>query len=292
MNIGKFKVDVLDTGVFTLDGGSMFGVVPKALWAKAYHPGDELNRIPLSARPLLVRWDDKKILIDTGNGDKFSDKLANIYSIDKTKSSLEVALKQFDLKPEDIDAVILTHLHFDHVGGATKKIGDKIIPTLPNAKFYVQKDHLNWAKNPTEKDRASFFKDDFMPLLADGLLETIDGEGEIFQGISVIPVNGHTKSMQTVKITDGGTTLYYCADLCPTNAHVPIPYVMGYDNFPLIAIEEKKKIMPQAYEEGWILCYEHDVFYQASTVKSTEKGFISGEKINISESVSKNYDIR
>lgn len=287
MNFGKFKVDVLDTGVFALDGGSMFGVVPKAIWAKAYHPGDELNRIPLSARPLLVRWGNKKILIDTGNGDKMSDKMVDIYSIDKSKSSLDVALKEYDLKPEDIDAVIFTHLHFDHAGGATKRIGDKIIPALPNAKYYVQKEHLDWAKNPTEKDRASFLKDDYMPLLAEGMVEIIDGEGEIFEGISVIPVNGHTKAMQTIKISDGGTTLYYCADLCPTNAHVPIPYVMGYDNYPLTAIEEKKKILPQAYEEGWILCYEHDVFFQGSNVQSTQKGFISGEKITISEKQSK-----
>lgn len=283
MKIGKFTVDVLDTGIFALDGGSMFGVVPKALWAKAYHPGDELNRIPLSARPLLVQWDNKKILIDTGNGNKFNDKLANIYSIDKSKSSLDVALKKFNLLPEDIDTVIFTHLHFDHSGGSTKIVGNDIIPSLPNAKYYVQKEHLEWAKNPTEKDRASFFKDDFMPLLANGLIETIDGEGEIFPGISVIPVNGHTKAMQTVKITDADITLFYCADLCPTNAHVPIPYVMGYDNYPLTAIEEKKKIIPQAYEEGWILCYEHDAFFQGSKVQATEKGFMSGEKIKITD---------
>lgn len=283
MDIGRFKIDVLDTGIFALDGGSMFGVVPKSLWAKAYHPGDELNRIPLSARPLLVRWNNKKILIDTGNGDKISDKLAQIYSIDKTKSSLEKALRDFNIKPEEIDAVIFTHLHFDHAGGATKKVDNKIIPVLPNARYYVQKEHFEWAKNPTEKDRASFFLDDFMPLYSDGLLETIDGVGEIFPGISVIPVYGHTKAMQTIKITDEGKTLYYCADLCPTNAHVPVPYVMGFDNYPLTAIEEKKKILPQAYEEQWIVCYEHDVFYQGSKIDSTDKGFISGEKIKITE---------
>jgi len=281
MQLGKFNIDVVDTGIFALDGGSMFGVVPKSLWAKAYHPGDELNRIPLSARPLLVRWDNKIVLIDAGNGTKMNDKLAAIYGIDKNKSSLEHALVPFGVKPEDVTDVIFTHLHFDHSGGATKYIDGKSIPLFQNARHYVQKDHLKWAQSPTEKDRASFLKDDYLPLIADGMLETIDGEGELFPGISLIQTFGHTTAMQAVKISDGGQTILYCADFCATSAHVPVPYVMGFDNQPLVAIEERKRILPQAYEEGWILCFEHDVNVQAAKVNSTEKGFSAGEKIVI-----------
>ena len=283
MNIGKFTIDAVETCVFGLDGGAMFGVVPKALWSKAYHPGDELNRIPLSVRPLLVRWDDRIVLIDTGNGTKFKDKFAQIYAIDRDKSSIETALLKFGISANDITDVILTHLHFDHAGGGTTIKDGKIVPTFPNAKYYVQKNQLNWAIKPTDKDKASFVKDDYEPLIADGMLETIDGAWEIFPGISLIPLFGHTNSMQLVKISDSGQSLLYCADLSPTHAHINIPFVMGYDNNPLTTIEEKKKLLPQAYEEGWLIAYEHDAFMQASKIISTEKGFTAGEKVEITK---------
>jgi glyoxylase-like metal-dependent hydrolase (beta-lactamase superfamily II) len=279
MRLGKFYIRSVDTGIFGLDGGAMFGVVPKSIWSRAYNPGDELNRIPLSARPLLVEWDNNKVLIDTGNGNKFNEKFEKIYNIDREKSSLQNALSGLKIGTDEITAVILTHLHFDHAGGSTYLKDGKLFPTLPNAKYYVQKEHLDWAKSPTEKDRASFVKDDYMPLLSEGLLDTIDGEGELFPGISVIPVFGHTTSMQIVKITDCGKTILYCADVLPTSAHIPVPYVMGYDNNPMITIEEKKKLLPVAYEEKWILAFEHDAFREASIVISNEKGFSAGETI-------------
>ncbi|MCL5991144.1 MAG: MBL fold metallo-hydrolase [Bacteroidetes bacterium] len=281
MNLGKFTIDAVETCVFGLDGGAMFGVVPKALWSKAYNPGDELNRIPLSARPLLVRWDERIVLVDTGNGTKFNDKFAQIYGIDREKSSIETALQKFGISPNDVTDVILTHLHFDHAGGGTTLRDGMLVPTFQNAKYFVQKNHLSWALKPTDKDKASFIKNDYEPLVAEGMLETIDGAGELFPGISLLPVNGHTNSMQLVKITDGGQTILYCADLSPTHAHINIPFVMGYDNNPLTSIEEKKKLLPQAYEEGWIIAYEHDAFMQASKVISTGKGFAAGEKVEI-----------
>ena len=283
MKFGKFNIESVDTGIFGLDGGPMFGVVPKVLWSKAYHPGDELNRIPLAARPLLVSWDNKKVLIDTGNGDKMNDRLTKIYNIDKQKSSITYALSKFDIKPDDITDVVLTHLHFDHCGGAVSRIDDKLIPTFPNAKYYIQKDHLNWANNATEKDRASFLRENYISLLSDGNVEMLDGEGELFPGIETILAHGHTKAMQMIKIKQDNQSLLYCADLCPTSAHVPVPYVMGYDNFPLTCLEEKKKFMAQAYEEGWIIVYEHDAFKQASVINSGEKGFFAGEEIIISK---------
>ncbi len=283
MKIGKFNIDVVDTGLFGLDGGAMFGVVPKALWSRAYNPGDELNRIPLAARPLLVRWDKNILLVDTGNGNKFNDKFAQIYNIDREKSSIENALKRFGLSANDVTHVILTHLHFDHAGGATVYRNGKPEPTFTNAKYFVQKTHLDWAKSPTEKDRASFVKDDYEPLLAEGVLDDVEGEGELLPGISVMPLFGHTKSMQLVKISDGVSSLIYVADLFPTSAHINVPFVMGYDNNPLTTIEEKKKILPRAYEEGWVIAYEHDAFTQASKVIAADKGFTAGEKLEITK---------
>jgi glyoxylase-like metal-dependent hydrolase (beta-lactamase superfamily II) len=282
MNIGKFSIEAVETGLFSLDGGAMFGVVPKVMWSKSYHPGDELNRIPLQARPLLVRWEGHIMLIDNGNGTKFNDKFASIYKIDRENSSIEKALEKHGVKPEDITDVLLTHLHFDHAGGSTRLEDGKAVPAFPNAYYYVQKEHLQWAKNPTEKDRASFIKDDFMPLEENSLLVQLDGPGTLFEGIDVIPHYGHTEAMQLIKISDGGQTLLYCADLCPTAAHIPVPFVMGYDNFPLRTIEEKKRILPQAYEEGWVLAFEHDAFTQAVRVQMNEKGgFMAGDAVRL-----------
>jgi glyoxylase-like metal-dependent hydrolase (beta-lactamase superfamily II) len=280
---GNFSIEILDTGIFGLDGGAMFGVVPKALWSKAYHPGDELNRIPLSARPLLIKTENKTILIDTGNGNKMDEKFADRYGINIEKSSPVNALLSAGVSPDEITDVILTHLHFDHAGGATIIENNKIVQTFPNAKYYVQKKHLEWALKPTDKDRASFVKVNFEVLLNEGLLELLDGEGELFPGISVHPVNGHTEAMQMVKIKTGEHTFLYCADLCPTSAHINIPFVMGYDNQPLVVIEEKKIFMSQAFEENWILCFEHDAFKQAAYVTQTPKGFSAGDNVIISD---------
>jgi len=273
MKIGKFQIDVIDTGLFALDGGAMFGVVPKPLWAKAYNSGDEANRIPLAAKPILIRWDDKKVLIDTGNGTKFPEKLANIYNIDLEKSNIAHSLAKLNLKPDDITDVILTHLHFDHAGGATYRLGNDIAPTFPNAKYYVQQSHYNWALNPTDKDSASFFRDDFEPLIANGMLHFTDGDGEIFPGIYVFPVFGHTQAMQLVKISGEGKTLLYLADLSPTAAHINIPYVLAYDNFPLTSIEEKKKYLQIAYEDNWMLFFEHDAFTDFGKLIQGKRGF-------------------
>jgi glyoxylase-like metal-dependent hydrolase (beta-lactamase superfamily II) len=259
----------------------MFGIVPKPLWSKAYHPGDELNRIPLSARPLLVRWDCHLLLIDVGNGTKMDEKFRKIYNIDLEKSSFDHSLRPFGIQAEDITDVVLTHLHFDHAGGSTTIRNGKVVPTFPNAKYYVQKDHLKWAASPTEKDAASFIPDNCDPLIAEGVLETVDGEGEIYPGILVKPLFGHTTAMQVVMIHDDGQQLVYCADLIPTSAHIQAPFIMGYDNNPLITLDEKKSILPRAYEENWILAFEHDVFTQAATIAVSSKGFQYKQKIEL-----------
>jgi glyoxylase-like metal-dependent hydrolase (beta-lactamase superfamily II) len=281
---GKYKIDAIDTGIFALDGGAMFGVVPKTLWSKAYHPGDELNRIPLAARVILIRFEDKNILIDTGNGTKYSQKFADRFAIDLKASDLTDSLANFDLKPEDISDVILTHLHFDHAGGATKLVDGFPQPTFPNAKYYIQKQHLEWAKAPKPKDKASFIEDDFIPVLNKGQMAELDGETEILPGISVIPVDGHTKSMQLIKIDTGREIFMYMADLCPTAAHIPYPYVMGYDNFPLTTIEEKKKLLPELAAKNAILIFEHDAFCQAAKIKEYKSGYTKSEEIVLTES--------
>ncbi len=284
LQIGRFQIDVVETGRFGLDGGAMFGVVPKPLWERAYHPADAANRIPMAARALLIRWDNGTVLVDTGNGTKMPEKQRQIYALDMSRYSLQSSLHRLGVQPEEITAVILTHLHFDHAGGSTRydEHGD-IVPTFPNARYYVQRDHLLWAQQPTEKDRASFIPEDFQPLAAAGLLESLDGEGELYPGIHLFVVHGHTRAMQLVLVEDAGQHLLYCADLCPTAAHVAYPYIMAYDNFPLTTLEEKKRLFPRAYEEGWLLCFEHDAFVQAAFLQPTSKGFTIGKPVTITE---------
>ncbi|MFM8456272.1 MAG: MBL fold metallo-hydrolase [Ignavibacteria bacterium] len=282
MNIGPYTVDIFDTGDFALDGGAMFGVVPKTLWTKAYHPGDAFNRIDVTSRSLLIQGNGKIILIDTGCGHKMSEKLESIYRVDYSRASVEHSLKSFAITPEDITDVILTHLHFDHVGGATKKMPNgEIVPTFPNAKYHVQQEQLQWAIAPTEKDRASFMTENWDPLIANGMLNCIDGDGELFPGIHVERVYGHTQALQMIHLSDSEHHIVFPADLIPTRAHIPVPYVMGYDNFPLTSMKEKESLLTRAVEQKWILCFEHDAFSVASTVKKTEKGFMFDEMVSI-----------
>jgi glyoxylase-like metal-dependent hydrolase (beta-lactamase superfamily II) len=277
MQLGSYTLDILQTGDFALDGGAMFGVVPKNLWSKAYNPGDEQNRIPMRAPSLMVRFDDRICLIDTGNGTKWNEKLSALYKIDNTLTTLEYSLAKHGLATHDVTDVILTHLHFDHAGGATTLADGKIIPTFANARYHVQKDHLAHALKPYDKDRASFMKENFEPLLAERMINQIEGDGELFPGISLQTMFGHTTALQTVLIDGGESKVFFAADLFPTSAHIAIPYVMAYDNQPLQSIQEKKKILPQAAEEQWVIIFGHDGFIEASTVIAGEKGFMRGK---------------
>jgi len=281
MKIGEYEIQAIDTGDFGLDGGAMFGVVPKNLWSKVYHPGDEQNRIPMAARCLLLTSAHKKILVDTGCGSKLSEKLQKIYNLDYSKHTLLDSLSAAGVQADEITDVILTHLHFDHAGGTTHLENGQAVPSFPNAKYYVQKDHLDWARNPTEKDRASFFKDNWEPMIGAGMMEILDGDGEIYKGVSVEQFHGHTKALQMLKIHDDTTTLIFPADVFPTSAHIPVPFVMGYDNFPLTAMDEKRALLPRIVEEKWIVCFEHDAFLPAARIIAAEKGYAVGERIDI-----------
>ena len=279
MQIGKYKLTVVNTGYFRLDGGAMFGIIPKNLWEKT-NPPDEQNRIKLATRNLLLENGKRKILVDTGMGNKWNDKAKAIYDIDQTKHSIEISLGILNVKPEDITDVILTHLHFDHTGGSTKTENEKVVLTFPNAKYYVQKKNYEWAMNPSDRDRGSYLKENFSPLYEEGVLKLLDEKEKFDDEIDFIIVNGHTFSQQLLKISDSSNTILYCCDLFPTTSHIPLPYVMGYDLQPLVTVAEKKKILPLAVEQNWKLFFEHDPETVYATVVSTEKGFKIGEKFD------------
>ncbi len=273
MTIGPYTLTAVETGRFALDGGAMFGVVPKNLWNRT-NPADEQNRIDMALRVLLVQGNGMNILVDTGMGDKYDEKTRSIYKLDHSKWTLLSSLGDHGLRPEDITHVIQTHLHFDHCGGMVTRLADgREVPTFPNAKVFVQKENLKWANNPTEKDRASYLKQDWNAIVSNGMLEAVDGPGELFPGISVRIFNGHTRAQQLPVISDGANNVFFCADLFPTQAHVNLPWIMGYDNFPLTTLEEKRDLLPEAFESKWTLFFEHDPKSSFATLESTPKGF-------------------
>ncbi len=276
MKIGKYKLSVIETGTIGLDGGAMFGVVPKVLWQRS-NPADEMNRVTLAARNLLLESDNRKILIDTGIGTNWDEKFMKIYSVDQRKNSLFDSLKQKNVEPSEITDVILTHLHFDHVGGAVVFDEDKALPAFPNAKYFVRKKQFEWANNPSDRDKGSFVENRFKPLYEEGVLALIDEGKEFDDSIDLIEVNGHTFSQQLVKISDSSKTLFYCADLIPFVSHLHIPFVMGFDLQPLITVLEKKEYLYQAVEENWYLFFEHDPKVVTATVELTEKGYRAKE---------------
>jgi len=282
MQIGPYRVDLIETCRFALDGGAMFGVVPKNLWSRAYPHFDEQNRIAMAARSLLIRGEGKTIVVDAGCGHKMGEKLESIYAVDHGEYTLRGGLLRHGVAPDDVTHFIYTHLHFDHAGGSTvSDASGNAVPTFPNARHYVQKDHLQWARNPTDKDRASFMPENWEPVAERGLLHKLDGDGELFPGIELRTVHGHTRAMQMVIVRDEAGGLVYPADLTPTSAHIPFPYIMGYDNFPLTTLDEKKTFLPEAYERNWVLCFEHDAFTQGVRLASGRKGFEIGERVEI-----------
>ncbi|HEY3294622.1 MAG TPA: MBL fold metallo-hydrolase [bacterium] len=281
MILGPYAVSLIESGDFKLDGGAMFGVVPKPLWSRAC-PADDLNRIDMTMHCLLIETADRKILVDTGCGDKDSLRFREIYGIDTHERSLLTSLKVRGVKPQEITDVIYTHLHFDHAGGSTRVVEGITVPVFPKAQHYVQKRHWEHALKPTERDRASFIPANYVPVHESGLLNLIDGDTEIFPGIKLIMVDGHTPAMQMVTIQSDDKTIWFAADLIPMSAHVPLPYIMGYDLFPLTTLEEKKKYLKQAADERWIAVFEHDPAVPASHLVLHEQGYVTrGENVVI-----------
>ncbi len=257
MVLGKFDIKPIYDGFFALDGGAMFGVVPKVFWEKT-NPADEKNRIKLALRTVLVKTGKELVLIDTGIGEKFQGKFEDIYKVDKTYS-IENSLKELGIKLEDIKIVINTHLHFDHCGGNTR-INERgeVVSKFSNAMYYIQADEWQYANNPDIRSKASYLNENYEPLQKSGNLKLIEGDIKIIQGIEVVKTAGHTPGHQIVLIKSEGRTAVYWGDLIPTASHLNIPYVMGYDLFPLTTINWKEKLLPRALKEHWLMLFEHD----------------------------------
>ena len=285
LEIASYKIIPIATGVFGLDGGAMFGTVPKILWEK-HIPADAQNRIPMEARALLLKGigpnNKKNILIDCGNGkdfigkfgEKIGPKFAQMYNIDPDGPTLLSSINKAGLNPDDITDVIFTHLHFDHCGGGTIWSDGKINPQFPKATYYVQRDNLKTAQNPNLRERASYLTPNFLPLLETGHLKLIDGPTEdLLPGISVGVSNGHTIGQQWIKVSDLNQTLIYCADVIPTSAHIRTAWIMGYDLDPLKIIEEKTSLLSSAADKGWYLFFEHDPRIDACKVTRNGNDF-------------------
>jgi glyoxylase-like metal-dependent hydrolase (beta-lactamase superfamily II) len=272
MQIGEYKLHSIQTGLFRLDGGAMFGIVPKLLWSRT-NPSDDKNRIDMCMRALLLVSDKRKILIDNGIGHKTSKKFNEIYGIDHSEYILEKELFKLGILKEDITDVILTHLHFDHAGGSTYYDEDgQLQVTFTNATHHLQRVHWEWANNPTERDKASFLPENFQMLEKKGTLKLIEGDESFDDFVKLHVIKGHTPNQQMVKISDESNTVLFAADLLPMASHVHIPYIMGYDLFPLITLEEKKKYLPMAEKNEWLIFFEHDPFTEACTIGQSEKG--------------------
>lgn len=280
MRIGNYELAPIETGRFGLDGGAMFGVVPKPLWEKL-HPPDERNRITMAARALLLRDGTRTILVDAGNGTKLPEKLAAIYRVDTRSDALVASLSARGVSPDEVTDVILTHLHFDHAGGATHRVDGVLKPTFPNARYHVQRDQWEAALRPTERDRASFIPEDFLPLRDHSLLDFAEGEGELLPGIRLRLLHGHTTALQAPLISDGATTLFFCADLFPLASHLQLPWIMGYDLRPLVTLEEKRRVLGEALEQQWILFFEHDPRIVAGKLEAGEKGPVLGAAVSL-----------
>ena len=271
-HIGPYTLHTIETGRFRLDGGAMFGIVPKPLWERRI-PADERNRIPLNMRCLLIEGPERLILIDNGIGSTYGDKFADIYGIDHEYAELHRSLAAAGFDANEVTDVILTHLHFDHCGGTTKRAGDDWVLAFPNARHHIQRAHWRWANDPTPKEENSFLASNFALLEATDQLNLLDGSQDLWGGISVELVNGHTEAQQIVKIAaEGDDTLIYVADLLPTTAHLGPAWTMAYDVRPLVTIEEKSDFLERALADEWTLFFEHDPDVAIANVERSEKG--------------------
>jgi len=273
----------INTGYFKLDGGAMFGVVPKQIWSKLQTP-DEKNLCNWALRCLLIEEGNKLILVDTGIGDKQDEKFFGHYYLSGNET-LGSSLKKSGFNFSDITDVILTHLHFDHCGGAIRREGDKLVPAFPNAVYWSNEKHWQWATEPNEREKASFLKENIQPISSSGQLQMIsipeNGIADFSTGIKLRFVSGHTDSMMLPQISYKGRTIVYMADLIPSASHIPLPYVMAYDMFPLTTLNEKKSFLGEAVENDYTLFFEHDAVNECCKLQQTEKGIRQGETFEL-----------
>jgi len=266
MRTGAIEWQLVSDGTFRLDGGAMFGVVPRPMWEKK-SPPDGHNRIRLGTNCLLLRTDGRTILVDTGLGRKEPEKFRDIYGIADDANLLD-SLAAHGVTPDDVDTVVYTHLHFDHAGGGTRRSADgEAVPVFPNARYVVQRQELKDARHPTVRSQASYLPDNWEPLERSGQLEVVEGEIEVAPGIRTVVRPGHVRALTGVLLESRGEKAFYPSDNMPTSAHVPVPWVMAYDLYPLETVAAKEEMLPRAIDEEWTLIFEHDPEIGAARVR-------------------------
>lgn len=284
------KLYSINTGYFKLDGGAMFGVVPKSMWDKI-NPADENNLCSWALRCLLIEDGNRLILVDNGNGDKQDAKFFRHYFL-HGDDTLDKSLAKYGFHRDDITDAFLTHLHFDHCGGSISREGDKLVPTFKNATYWSNEAHWDWAVDPNEREKASFLKENILPIKESGRLKMVEisettdnklGETSFADNISIRFVNGHTRAMMLPQLKYKNKTIVYMADLLPSQGHIPLPYVMAYDMFPLTTINEKRSFLNEAAGAGYILFFEHDPVYECCTLQQTERGIRPKDFFKIEE---------
>lgn len=284
------KLYTINTGYFKLDGGAMFGVVPKSIWNKI-NPADENNMCSWALRCLLIEDENRLLLVDNGMGNKQSEKFFSHYYM-HGEDTLEKSLSKYDFSKDDITDVILSHLHFDHCGGSIIKEGDQLVPAFKNATYWSNKEHWDWAVFPNDREKASFLKENILPIEESGRLQFVEVSGGVdgklgstpfSENISVRFAHGHTQSMMLPQIKYKNRTLVFMADLLPSAGHIPLPYVMGYDMFPLTTLHEKKSFLQEALEGDYILYFEHDPVNECCTLQQTDRGIRPKEFFKLAE---------
>jgi glyoxylase-like metal-dependent hydrolase (beta-lactamase superfamily II) len=271
VRLGSLEIVSLYDGTFRLDGGAMFGVVPKVLWQRR-SPADDRNRIDLALRPLLIRSATEIVLVDAGAGDKYRERELAIYGFDR-RDQLEASLAAAGVAPEDVTLVVTTHLHWDHVGGLTTRRGDRVVPRFPRARHVVRRGEWDVATHPNERIQASYVAEDFRPLADAGLIDFIESDGAVAPGISVHRTGGHTAHHQIVKVDTGAGTALFVADLMPTAAHVDPPWIMGYDLYPLATLAAKKHWLQEAVAGEYVIFFEHDPVVAAGRIHAEDGRF-------------------
>ncbi|MFN0098911.1 MAG: MBL fold metallo-hydrolase [Gemmatimonadaceae bacterium] len=287
--LGRTRIHALQAGGQRLDGGAMFGVVPKPLWEKRI-PADERNRIPLGMRCLLIEHEDGLVLLDTGIGNKEHARFLDIYGVEATvvghRSMLDAAIAAAGFSAADVKVVINTHLHFDHAGGNTMVVGGEegasapawqawsnVVPAFPNARYVAHRGEHHYATHTNERTAASYFPPNWEPVLASGQMELVEGSAEIVRGIRFRPTPGHTPHHQSIVVEGGGETAVFLGDVCPTAAHLPLPWIMGYDVEPLVTLESKRALWGEAESNGWLLVFEHDATTAWGRLLKGPKGY-------------------
>ena len=270
MKFGEFELTPLLDRHFRLDGGAMFGVVPKTLWEKRL-PADGLNRISMAMRPLLVRRDGGPlVIIDAGAGEKMEPKLQDIYGFDRSES-LDAAMAAVGVSAADVDIVLASHLHFDHAGGFTVKTSSGTVPRFPKARYVIRQGEWDDATHPHERNRASYFDENYVPLKDAGVVDFIEEDCEVLPGIRVRRTGGHTRHHHIIYIESGGKTAVFTADLIPTTAHVDVPWIMGYDLYPMETLEFKRAFVKEAIEREYLIFFEHDPHVAAGYIRQDGK---------------------